>query len=236
MQFEKKIYTMLYGTHSKEDYITQIGKLANVANKRAKSLQTAIKKGRIREASTNLRLYEKVLMQVAEKSYVLPYISTGKTVYKNLSISELKQVEKGILKFLSSELSTPKGVIAMKNKTVNTLKERYGLNISGMSNSEVEKLFLSLQRLVAKNVTMYSSKQILMYMGEMLSQNRNFSDIMTELQQAFPEAYSQGDLPITMTRVSNLSNQERIMWYKKGLELKHSNNRNINRGIQQKDW
>lgn len=236
MQFEKKIYTMLYGTHSKEDYITQIGKLANVANKRAKSLQNAIKKGRIREASSNLRLYEKVLMQVSEKSYVLPYISTGKTVYKKLSLTELKQVEKGLLKFLSSELSTPKGVLAMKNKTVNTLKERYGLDISGMNNSDVEKLFLSLQRLVAKNVTMYSSKQILTYIGEMLSQNRNFGDLMSELQQTYPTAYSQGDLPITLTRVSNLSKQDRINWYKKGLELKHSYNRNTNRGTIQKDW
>ena len=236
MQFEKKIYTMLYGKHSKEDYITQIGKLANVANKRAKSLKTAIKKGRIHEASSNLRLYEKVLMQVSEKSYVLPYISTGKTVYKNLSLSELRQVEKGLLKFLASELSTPKGVIAMKNKTVSTIKERYGLDISEMSNKDVEKLFLSVQRLVAKNVTMYSSKQILMYVGEMLSQNKNFSDIMSEIQQAYPTLYSQGDLPITMTRVSNLSNQERIMWYKRGLELKHSYNPNTNKGIKQKDW
>ena len=236
MQFEKKIYTMLYGKHSKEDYITQIGKLANVANKRAKSLQTAIKKGRIREASSNLSQYEKVLMQLSEKSVVLPYISTGKTIYKNLSLSELRQVEKGILKFLASELSTPKGVLAMKNKTVNTLKERYGLDISGMNNSDIEKLFLSLQRLVAKNVTMYSSKQILTYIGEMLSQNRNFNDIMTELQQTYPTAYSQGDLPITLTRVSNLSKQDRINWYKKGLELKHSYNRNTNRGTIQKDW
>lgn len=235
MQFEKKIYTMLYGKHSKEDYITQIGKLANVANKRAKSLQTAIKKGRIREASSNLRLYEKVLMQVSEKSYVLPYISTGKTIYKNMSISDLRQVERGILKFLSSELSTPKGVLEMKNKTVNTLKERYGLDVSEMKNDEIEKLFMSVQRLVAKNTSVYSSKQIITYVAEALKKGQ-FENVMNELEEAFPIEYAKGDLPITFTRVSNLSKADRIAWYKKGLELKHSYNRNANIGVKQKDW
>lgn len=235
MQFTKKTYSMLTGKHSEEEYIEQIGKLANVANKRAKSLQKAIKIGRIREASTNLRLYNKVWMLISEKSIVLPYISTGKTIYKNMSVSDLRQIERGILKFLSSELSTPAGVIAMKNKTVNTLKERYGLDISKMKNDEIEKLFMSVQRLVAKNTSMYSSKQILTYVAESLKKGQ-FESVMKELEEAFPTEYSKGDLPITFARVSNLSKADRIKWYKKGLELKHSYNRNVNVGIKQKEW
>lgn len=235
MQFTKKTYSMLTGKHSKEEYIEQIGKLANVANKRAKSLQKAIKIGRIREASTNLRLYNKVWMLISEKSLVLPYISTGKTIYKNMSISDLRQVERGILKFLSSELSTPKGVLEMKNKTVNKLKERYGLDISKMSSNEIEKLFMSVQRLVTKNTSVYSSKQIITYVSEALKSGQ-FEDVMNELKETYPTEYAKGDLPITLTRVSNLSKADRIKWYKKGLNLKHSYNSNSNNGIKQKDW
>lgn len=235
MQFTKKTYSMLTGKHSKEEYIEQIGKLANVANKRAKSLQKAIKIGRIREASSGLSLYNKVMIFISEKTLVLPYISSGKTIYKNMSISDLRQVERGILKFLSSELSTPKGVLEMKNKTVNKLKDRYGLDISKMSNNEIEKLFMSVQRLVAKNVSVYSSKQIITYVAEALNSGQ-FEDVMNELKEAYPTEYAKGDLPITLTRVSNLSKADRISWYKKGLELKHSYNRNENIIVKQKDW
>lgn len=235
MQFTKKTYSMLTGKHSKNEYIEHIGKLANVANKRAKSLQKAIKSGRIREASTTLRLYDKVLMYISEKSIVLPYISTGKTIYKNMSISDLRQVERGILKFLSSELSTPKGVLDVKNKIVDKLKERYGLDISKMSNNEIEKLFMSVQRLVAKNVTVYSSKQIITYVAEALKSDQ-FEDIMNELKEAYPTEYVKGDLPISFTRVSNLSKADRIKWYKKGLKLKHSYNSNAKGEVKQKDW
>lgn len=235
MQFTKKTYSMLTGKHSKEEYIEQIGKLANAANKRAKSLKKAIKIGRIREASTNLRQYNKVWMLISEKSLVLPYISTGKTIYKNMSISDLRQIERGILKFLSSELSTPKGVIEAKNKTVNTLKERYGLDISKMKNDEIEKLFMSVHRLVAKNASVYSSKQIITYIAEALKSGQ-FEAVMNELKEAFPTEYEKGDLTITFTRVSNLSKADRKVWYKKGLELKHSYNRNAHNVVKQKEW
>ena len=235
MQFTKKTYSMLTGKRSKYEYIEHIGKLANVANKRAKSLQKAIKNGRIREASSSLRLYNKVLMFISEKSLVLPYISRGKTIYKNMPISDLRQVERGILKFLSSELSTPKGVLEMKNKTVNKLKERYGLDISKMSNNEIEKLFMSVQRLIAKNASVYSSKQIVTYVAEALKSGQ-FEDVMKELKEAYPTEYSKGDLTITLTRVSNLSKADRILWYKKGLKLKHSYNRNVNNVVKQKEW
>lgn len=235
MQFTKKTYSMLTGKHSKEEYIEQIGKLANVANKRAKSLQKAIKIGRIREASTTLRLYDKVLMLIAEKSLVLPYISTGKTIYKNMSISDLRQVERGILKFLFSELSTPKGVLEAKNKTINKLKERYGLDVSKMKNDEIEKLFMSVQRLVNKNISVYSSKQIITYVAEALKKDQ-FEAVMNELKEAFPTEYDKGDLTITFTRVSNLSKADRIAWYKKGLELKHSYNSNAHNVVKQKEW
>lgn len=235
MQFTKKTYSMLTGKHSKEEYIEQIGKLANVANKRAKSLQKVIKKGRIREASTSLRLYNKVWMLISEKSLVLPYISTGKTIYKNMSISDLRQIERGILKFLSSELSTPKGVMEVKNKTINKLKERYGLDISKMKYDEIEKLFMSVQRLVAKNVSVYSSKQIITYVAEALKKGQ-FEAVMNEIKEAFPNEYDKGDLTITFTRVSNLSKEDRIAWYKKGLELKHSYNSNAHIVVKQKEW
>lgn len=235
MQFTKKTYSMLTGNHSKEEYIEQIGKLANVANKRAKSLQKAIKNGRIREASTTLRLYDKVLMLTSEKSLVLPYISTGKTIYENMSKSDLRQIERGILKFLSSELSTPKGVLETKKKTINKLKERYGLDISKMSYKEIEKLFMSVQRLVAKNTSVYSSKQIITYVAE-ASNSVYFEDVMNELKQAYPTEYEKGDLTIMFTRVSNLSKSARIAWYKKGLELKHSYNLNAHDVVKQKEW
>lgn len=235
MQFTKKTYSMLTGKHSKEEYIEQIGKLANAANKRAKSLKKAIKIGRIREASTNLRQYNKVWMLISEKSLVLPYISTGKTIYKNMSISDLRQIERGILKFLSSELSTPKGVLEAKNKTVNTLKERYGLDISKMKNDEIEKLFMTVQRLVAKNVSVYSSKQIITYIAEALKSGQ-FEAVMNELEEAYPTEYAKGDLTITFARVSNLSKADRKAWYKKGLELKHSYNRNAHNVVKQKEW
>lgn len=235
MQFTKKTYSMLTGKHSKEEYIEQIGKLANVANKRARSLQKAIKIGRISEASSNLRLYNKVWMLISEKSLVLPYISTGKTIYKNMSVSDLRQIERGILKFLSSELSTPKGVLEMKNKTVKTLKGRYGLDISKMKNDEIDKLFMSVQRLVAKNNSVYSSKQIITYIAESLKKGQ-FEHIMNELEEAYPTEFAKGDLPITLARVSNLPPADRTAWYKKGLELKHSYNRNANIGVKQKEW
>lgn len=235
MQFTRKTYSMLTGKHSKDEYIEHIGKLASVANKRAKSLKKAIKIGRIKEASSALRLYDKALNFISEKSLVLPYISTGKTIYKNMSISYLRHVERGILKFLSSELSTPKGVLEMKNKTVNTLKERYGLDISKMSNEEIEKLFISVQRLVAKNASVYSSKQIITYIAEALKSGQ-FEAVMNELKESYPTEYAKGDLMITFTRVSNLSKADRISWYKKGLELKHSYNRNVNNEVKQKDW
>ena len=39
-----------------------------------------------------------------------------------------------------------------------------------------------------------------------------------------------------MKRVSNLSKADRISWYKKGLDLKHSYNTKVNNEVKQKDW
>lgn len=240
MLFERKEYAMISNTASREEFIKHIGKLANVANKRAKSLTKAVNKGRFKYASTALDSYTKALRTVQEKTVVLPYITTGKTAYKNLSIGQLRKIERRILDFLSSQRSTPKGVIEVHNKTVTALKNRYGLDISKMSNDRVEELMTTVQRIASKNVTQLNSKQVLVYIAHMLSDNSTeaIKDIQKELQEAFPELYEKGDILIDLVRASNLPKQERIAAYKEGLRLKHkykAEHQTTNR-VLQKDW
>lgn len=219
--FTRWHYDYIESTSSKAEYIARVGKLANVANKRAKTLTTAISKGRISEDRTALfRYHDAVDYFNKHVAYNASYISTGKAVYKDFSNRELRALENKLLHYLEAKTSTARGSIEVENKRVATFKERYGVDISNLSQNIRDKLFNTLQYLSDKNYAQLSSDQIVTMLTEALNTNtrEGLNEIFSTFEDLYPSVKDQAEFRVALIQNSSLS------WKDKAREFKATNN------------
>lgn len=224
--FTRWNYDFIERTSSKAEYIARVGKLANVANKRAKTLTTAISKGRITEDRTALFRYQDAVDYFNKRvAYNASYVSTGKAVYKDFSIRELRALENKLLHYLEAKASTAMGSIEVENKRVATFKERYGVDISKLSKSVRDKLFNTLHYLADKKYAQLSSDQIVTMLTEAL--NTNTRDGLQELFKASEELYpnlkEQAEFRVAIIQNSSLSWKDKAREFKAANKLYKSN-------------
>lgn len=194
--FERWYYEQMPTTATREQMIKRVGQLANVANKRAKTLTTAIAKGRIREDRTALFRYNQAVAKF--NRYVghdWNYISTGKRIYERLTDKRLRSLEKEILRFLESESSTARRAIELESSRNQKIKERYGLDISKYDKDFVAMIFDALHYMEATNTKMQSSDQILTYIAKNVNATtpqrlRKLADILVERNPDSENAYN----------------------------------------------
>lgn len=219
--FTRWHYDSIETTSSKSEYIARVGKLANVANKRAKTLTTAISKGRISEDRTALfRYHDAVDYFNKHVSYNASYVSTGKAVYKDFSIRELRALENKLLHYLEAKSSTARGSIEVENKRVATFKERYGVDISKLSKNIRDKLFNTLHYLSDKKYAQLSSDQIVTMLTEALNTNtrEGLNEIFSTFEDLYPSVKDQAEFRVALIQNSSLS------WKDKAREFKAANN------------
>lgn len=219
--FTRWHYDSIDHTSSKSEYIARVGKLANVANKRAKTLTTAISKGRITEDRTALFRYQDAVDYFNKHvSYNAAYVSTGKAVYKDFSIRELRALENKLLHYLEAKASTARGSIEVENKRVATFKERYGVDISNLSKNIRDKLFNTLHYLSDKKYAQLSSDQIVTMLTEALNTNtrEGLNEIFSTFEDLYPSVKDQAEFRVALIQNSSLS------WKDKAREFKAANN------------
>ena len=219
--FTRWHYDSIETTSSKSEYIARVGKLANVANKRAKTLTTAISKGRIAEDRTALFRYQDAVDYFNNHvSYNASYVSTGKAVYKDFSIRELRALENKLLHYLEAKASTARGSIEVENKRVTTFKERYGVDISNLSKNIRDKLFNTLHYLSDKKYAQLSSDQIVTMLTEALNTNtrEGLNEIFSTFEDLYPSVKDQAEFRVALIQNSSLS------WKDKAREFKAANN------------
>lgn len=219
--FARWHYDSIDSNSSKSEYIARVGKLANVANKRAKTLTTAISKGRISEDRTALFRYQDAVDYFNKHvSYNASYVSTGKAVYKDFSIRELRALENKLLHYLEAKASTARGSIEVENKRVETFKERYGVDTSKLSKSVRDKLFNTLHYLSDKKYAQLSSDQIVTMLTEALNTNtrEGLNEIFSAFEDLYPSVKEQAEFRVALIQNSSLS------WKDKAREFKAANN------------
>ena len=219
--FSRWHYDSIETTSSKSEYIARVGKLANVANKRAKTLTTAISKGRIAEDRTALFRYQDAVDYFNKHvAYNATYVSTGKAVYKDFSIRELRALENKLLHYLEAKASTARGSIEVENKRVTTFKERYGVDISNLSKNIRDKLFNTLHYLSDKKYAQLSSDQIVTMLTEALNTNtrEGLNEVFSTFEDLYPSVKDQAEFRVALIQNSSLS------WKDKAREFKAANN------------
>lgn len=219
--FTRWHYDSIETNSSKSDYIARVGKLANVANKRAKTLTTAISKGRIAEDRTALFRYQDAVDYFNKHvAYNATYVSTGKAVYRDFSIRELRALENKLLHYLEAKASTARGSIEVENKRVATFKERYGVDISNLSKNVRDKLFNTLHYLSDKKYAQLSSDQIVTMLTEALNTNtrEGLNEIFSSFEDLYPSVKDQAEFRVALIQNSSLS------WKDKAREFKAANN------------
>ena len=224
--FTRWHYDSIEPTSSKSDYIARVGKLANVANKRAKTLTTAISKGRITEDRTALFRYQAAVDYFNKHvSYNASYVSTGKAVYRDFSIRELRALENKLLHYLEAKASTARGSIEVENKRVATFKERYGVDISKLSKSVRGKLFNTLHYLADKKYAQLSSDQIVTMLTEALNTNtrEGLNEIFSTFEDLYPSVKDQAEFRVALIQNSSLSWKDKAREFKAANKLYKSN-------------
>ena len=219
--FTRWHYDSIEPTSSKSEYIARVGKRANVANKRAKTLTTAISKGRITEDRTALFRYQDAVDYFNKHvAYNATYVSTGKAVYKDFSIRELRALENKLLHYLEAKASTARGSIEVENKRVATFKERYGVDISNLSKNIRDKLFNTLHYLSDKKYAQLSSDQIVTMLTEALNTNtrEGLNEVFSTFEDLYPSVKDQAEFRVALIQNSSLS------WKDKAREFKAANN------------
>lgn len=219
--FTRWHYDSIESTSSKSEYIARVSKLANVANKRAKTLTTAISKGRISEDRTALFRYQDAVDYFNKHvAYNASYVSTGKAVYKDFSIRELRALENKLLHYLEAKASTARGSIEVEKKRVATFKERYGVDISNVSKNIRDKLFNTLHYLSDKKYAQLSSDQIVTVLTEALNTNTSegLNEIFSTFEDLYPSVKDQAEFRVALIQNSSLS------WKDKAREFKAANN------------
>lgn len=224
--FTRWHYDSIESTSSKTEYIARVGKLANVANKRAKTLTTAISKGRISEDRTALFRYQDAVDYFDKHvTYNASYVSTGKAVYKDFSIRELRALENKLLHYLEAKASTARGSIEVENKRVATFKERYGVDISNLSKNIRDKLFNTLHYLSDKKYAQLSSDQIVTMLTEALNTNtrEGLNEIFVTFGDLYPSVKDQAEFSVALIQNSSLSWKDKAREFKAANKLYKSN-------------
>lgn len=224
--FTRWHYDSIDPNSSKSDYIARVGKLANVANKRAKTLTAAISKGRISEDRTALFRYQDAVDYFNKHvSYNASYVSTGKAVYKDFSIRELRALENKLLHYLEAKASTARGSIEVENKRVATFKERYGVDISKLSKSVRDKLFNTLQYLSDKKYAQLSSDQIVTLLTEAINTNNRdgLQELFKASEELYPNLKDQAEFRVAIIQNSSLSWKDKAREFKAANKLYKSN-------------
>ena len=224
--FTRWHYDSIETNSSKSEYIARVGKLANVANKRAKTLTTAISKGRITKDRTALFRYQDAVDYFNKHvSYNASYVSTGKAVYKDFSIRELRALENKLLHYLEAKASTARGSIEVENKRVATFKERYGVDISNLSKNIRDKLFNTLQYLSDKKYAQLSSDQIVTMLTEALNTNtrEGLNEIFSTFEDLYPSVKDQAEFRVALIQNSSLSWKDKAREFKAANKLYKSN-------------
>lgn len=224
--FSRWYYDSIETTSSKSEYIARVGKLANVANKRAKTLTTAISKGRITEDRTALFRYQDAVDYFNKHvSYNASYVSTGKAVYKDFSIRELRALENKLLHYLEAKSSTARGSIEVENKRVATFKERYGVDISNLSKNIRDKLFNTLHYLSDKKYAQLSSDQIVTMLTEALNTNtrEGLNEVFSMFEDLYPSVKDQAEFRVAIIQNSSLSWKDKAREFKAANKLYKSN-------------
>lgn len=224
--FTRWHYDSIESNSSKSEYIARVGKLANVANKRAKTLTTAISKGRISEGRTALFRYQDAVDYFNKHvAYNASYVSTGKAVYKDFSIRELRALENKLLHYLEAKASTARGSIEVENKRVATFKERYGVDISKLSKNIRDKLFNTLHYLSDKKYAQLSSDQIVTMLTEALNTNtrEGLNEIFSTFEDLYPSVKDQAEFRIALIQNSSLSWKDKAREFKAANKLYKSN-------------
>lgn len=224
--FTRWHYDSIESTSSKAEYIARVGKLANVANKRAKTLTTAISKGRISEDRTAFFRYQDAVDYFNKHvSYNASYVSTGKAVYKDFSIRELRALENKLLHYLEAKASTARGSIEVENKRVATFKERYGVDISNLSKNIRDKLFNTLHYLSDKKYAQLSSDQIVTMLTEALNTNKRegLNEIFSTFEDLYPSVKDQAEFRVALIQNSSLSWKDKVREFKAANKLYKSN-------------
>lgn len=224
--FTRWHYDSIETTSSKSEYIARVGKLANVANKRAKTLTTAISKGRITEDRTALFRYQDAVDYFNKHvPYNASYVSTGKAVYKDFSIRELRALENKLLHYLEAKSSTARGSIEVENKRVATFKERYGVDISNLSKNIRDKLFNTLHYLSDKKYAQLSSDQIVTMLTEALNTNtrEGLNEVFSMFEDLYPSVKDQAEFRVALIQNSSLSWKDKAREFKAANKLYKSN-------------
>lgn len=224
--FTRWHYDSIETTSSKSEYIARVGKLANVANKRAKTLTAAISKGRISADRTALFRYQDAVDYFNKHvSYNASFISTGKAVYKDFSIRELRALENKLLHYLEAKASTARGSIEVENKRVATFKERYGVDISNLSKNIRDKLFNTLMYLSDKKYAQLSSDQIVTMLTEALNTNtrEGLNEIFSTFEDLYPAVKDQAEFRVALIQNSSLSWKDKAREFKAANKLYKSN-------------
>lgn len=224
--FKKVDYDSIPFGSTREGYLKSVQRLANVANKRYRRLQKATDTGRLREDRHSGKLYERAreYYQKVTGSHST-IISTGKLIYRNIGIRQLRALEKEILHFLQSESSTVRGAMEIEHRRERALKDRYGLDINKLPSETVNRLFQVLHYMQDKNIVQgMSSGQELRVLAEAAHSGTGaeaMERIFAETGKVFPNVVENADFIIQMVRASNLPPEDRKKLYKKALELKH---------------
>jgi hypothetical protein len=237
--FTRWHYDSIETTSSKSEYIARVGKLANVANKRAKTLTTAISKGRITEDRTALFRYQDAVDYFNKHvAYNASYVSTGKAVYKDFSIRELRALENKLLHYLEAKSSTAKGSIEVEQKRTEKFEEHYGIDISKLPKSVVEKLFNTLHYLNDKNYAKLGSDQITTMLTEALqTDNRKELDkLFSYYEDLYPNLKDQAEFRVAIIQNSNLSPKEKAREFKQAHKLFKEHLREKRLQINQKKY
>lgn len=220
--FTRWEYDFIPSSSSKEEYIKRIGKLANVANKRAKTLKTAIAKGRLTEDKTALFRYEDAVRYFNKQvSYNATFVSTGKKVYEKMTLRTLKALETKLLSYLEAKGSTASGALEVESKRVKTFKERYGVDISAMPKYAREQLFNTIHYLRDKNYQNLSSDQIATLITEAVTKSNRaqMQEFFVAYADLYPDLKDQAEFRVMVILNSNLTPKEKAEELKKAHEL-----------------
>lgn len=188
MRFRRKTYGEQPFT-TKEELVSRVSRLANVANKRAKRLVNAANKGRVNLHNSAYRVYEKAVEQAQHYTGLQQSIvTTGKKGLGKLNLNQLRSLEGRLLHFLGSETSTVPGIQKVVADRKETLYRKYGVDLSDLSADEETKLWDTLHRIEASRNTELSSEQILQVLDaeRKVTRAEDISDTVKSLLENYP--------------------------------------------------
>lgn len=231
-----KTYELIPYGSTKEEYITTIRRIANVANTRYRSLVKAENAKEISLDRTAVkRYYSAVTTFNRQTGKNLDYLPRGINVYSKLSVAKLRQIERDIVHFLEAESSTVTGAKAVFNRSTAFLED-LGIDRNKMSSSEIGTIFrLHHIRKTKMEESKFASTQELreLFSAHETTSFEKIMHIVEETPLVFDNNNDRGDFIINLVRASKLPKAERIKAYKEGLRIKHMKDPVKPKGIKQ---